>query len=290
MEERMLDDEETRKIKLGVNGEGEVDALEEGDSEVLLELPEDEDYDESLVGLTPSQLAKELARRQKAEEMARAEFTTLLANGEEALSREAYDEAESFFAQAETYVFAEPRIGEGLWIARTHNFTQDDAFYSKTYAEEFTVAESTTQAFVREKVGEKLAQAQAKLQQEESEIAPRVEGEQQTRRTAFKNHRNYYLLRFALSVLALVLCAVAIGVSASYLLRVSTNAPLICVAVFSGLAFISLCVLFFFARKLFVANEIYGKNEDLSSTEDGARLKEIREQLYCLNCFLSDEE
>ena len=67
MEERLIDKDESRKIKIKHTAEGEdvVDALapdgeeeavEEEETDYIVELPEeDEEYDEDLVGLTPSQ-------------------------------------------------------------------------------------------------------------------------------------------------------------------------------------------------------------------------------------------
>ena len=65
MEERMIDDEEARGIKLKRTQSGETDAVEEGtdeQEEYVFDVPEEE-YDESLVGLTPSQLEQVLEER-----------------------------------------------------------------------------------------------------------------------------------------------------------------------------------------------------------------------------------
>ena len=138
MEERMIDDEELRKVKLKKTAEGETDAVEDDgtEEEYVFDVPEEE-YDEALVGLTPSQLERALEERKKAEEEARAEFAKLIASGEEALAAGDYVEAETFYAQADRYVFEDERVPVGLWTARTRNFTLKEPFYVLEQAEAF---------------------------------------------------------------------------------------------------------------------------------------------------------
>lgn len=110
MEERIIDREREIKIKRKREGDDAVDALaadetedEIPEEELVLEFPEGEEYDEDLVGLTPSQLKEELARREKALSEAREESKKLAALGEEKLAEGSYDEAESLFGQATVY-------------------------------------------------------------------------------------------------------------------------------------------------------------------------------------------
>ena len=162
MEERLIDKDDERLIRIKKK-QDEVDAedatLPDGgeeapaEEEVLVTLPEEEDeeYDEDLVGLTPSELAREKARRQKAEEEAKDECAKLLTAAEEELRNENYERAASFFEQAASYGFEEERVAKGLWTARTKNFTATDAFYNAEYAEEFYYCDDAAKKFVRER-------------------------------------------------------------------------------------------------------------------------------------------
>lgn len=288
MEERMIEDEKGRKIKLGVNAEGETDALEETGEEVLLELPEEE-YDESLVGLTPSQLEQELERRRAAEAEALAAFEALVQEGDEALAAQEFERAETAFAQAETYVFAEESdVSQKLWRARTREFSDEEAFYRAGYAEEFAQASPGAKAFVREQVASRLTAQREEYEKEEAEIAPRIESAQAERRGAFAANRRYWSVRFALSAALIVLFAAASAVCGGYIVRTKSNLPVIFTAVFAALAVLFLIVMFVFARKLFVANGLYRENEKLSSTQEGARLDFLRTRLHALALILDD--
>ena len=79
MEERTLDKENGRKIRLKKTADGEIDALEEteNDDEAEISLDFDE-VDEDLAGLSPEETEEVLKKREKAREAARAERDKLL--------------------------------------------------------------------------------------------------------------------------------------------------------------------------------------------------------------------
>ena len=296
MEERLIDKEDERLIRIKKKGD-EVDAEdataeesgEGSEEEILVTLPEDdEEYDEDLVGLTPSELAREKARREKAQAEARAECEKLAAAAEEELNAGAFENAESLFAQAYCYGFADEKISAGLWTARTKNFTETEPFYKEENAEEFSAMDDASKKLVREKMGERLQEERAELQKEEEELAPRVLEKQEERRQAFAGNRRYYAVRLLICLGVLAAFLIAVAVSASYIVRTLSSTPIILTGVFGGLALFTFVAVVVLLLKFAGANRLCRTNGRLSSTEDGARLEEIRGKLECLGMILDD--
>lgn len=298
MEERIIDKDDERLIRIKKKAEG-VDAEdatlpeseeESGEEEeILVTLPEDEEeYDEDLVGLTPSELAREKARREKAREEAKAECYKLVEAAEAELQNGVYDKAESLFGQAACYGFSDERIEIGLWTARTKNFTKTEPFYRADNAEEFSALSDGAKKFVLGKLKERLEKERAELKEEEAELAPEVLEKQETRRQAFADNRKYYVSRL-LSALAVFAVFVTVTiVSATFIVRTLTNTPVILTGTFGGLALIAFVTALVFFLKFLGANKLCRTNDRLSSTEEGARLEELREKLECLKLVLED--
>ena len=293
----MLDNEDPRKIKVKKNAVGGVEDVtdelapetgEESEDEVFLELPEE--YDEDLVGLTPSQLQKELERREKAAEEARAERDRLLAAAEEYLAKGSYEEAEPLFSQALLYDPESARAGEGVWICRTRNFKDLEPLYELENAQEINYSVPVTKAFVRARAGEKLKADRAEYEAEAAPLEESFAGAQDERREAFRDNRNYYLVRFLACTVLFFLFGISAGISATFVYRTQEITPFILIGVFGGLALVFLVVGVIFSRKLLVAQRLCNENEKLSSTEEGARLSYLRGRLLCLKLILDDEE
>ena len=303
MEERLVDKEDERLIRIKKKAEGmdAEDALtEEGEEsaeseeEVLVTLPEEdgsdeEDYDEDLVGLTATELKRELERRKKAEEEAREEYDKLVSAGKEALESDDFENADSLFSQATCYPFADAETVTLLWTARTKNFTDTETFYDPDHAEEFSAESDEAKAFVREKMGEQLNGERQALQSEEAQIAPAVLEKQEERRQAFAGNRKYYTVRLCIFLGLLGLFAIGTIVSATYIVRTLSSLPVILTGVFGGLTLIAFIVALVYLMKFSGANKLCRTNDRLSSTEAGARLVRLREKLECLKLILEDE-
>ena len=301
MEERLIDKEDERLIRIKKKAEG-VDAEDalapeggenaenaESEEEVLVTLPEnDEEYDEDLVGLTATELKRELERRKKAEEEAKAECGKLVAAAEEELANGNFEQATALYVQATYYSFADDEIHKGLWTARTKNFTDNSPFYDSENAEEFSTASDEVKLFVREKVALSLKKERAELEKEEAELAPQVLEKQESRRGAFADNRKYYSVRLLIFLGILVAFGIAAGVSGYFIVRTRTDVPLIMTCVFGGLALISFITALVFFVKFINAQKLCLVNEKLSSTEEGAHLVELRDKLECLKLILED--
>ena len=289
MEERMIDDEELRKVKLKKTKDGETDVVEDDgeEEEYVFDTPEGE-YDESLVGLTPSQLEKVLEERKKAEEEAREEFANLIASGEAALKENNYEEAEKFFAQADRYVFEDERLPVGLWTARTRGFTEKEPFYKVEQAEAFAKCSKELKEKAREAFGAEFEQERKEAIEEEKELAPRVEEMRVARERAFADNQKYYFVRFVAFAAVLLFSIIGAILSANFIVRTQSIAPVVCTAVFGVIALVFLVATLIILRNLIVANLLCRKNREETATADGAYLKALRDKIHCLSCVLDD--
>lgn len=280
MEERIIDD--PRKIRIEQEtGEGPA-------QEVELGLPEGDEYDEDLVGLSPSELERELARREKALKEAQAECEKLLSEGNRALSAGDYAAAEPYFSQALLY---DPESAEGkkkLWECRSHGFRETAPLMNRSYAEEFAETDGETKAFFRGKLGDRLAAEREEAEAQASPLRGQVYEAQRERREAFSGNRSYYRARVIVFAVLLALFAAAALVSAQFFVRVNNNIPVIITIATGALAVLDLIPLALFSRKLIVAQRLCKENEQLSSTEEGEILEKLETKISIIDLYLND--
>ena len=296
MEERIIDKDELRKIKVKRNAVGGIEDVTDeiaSEDEVTLEVEEEieiQELEEDLIGLAPSELEREFERREKAIQEARAERDRLLSEAESLLAKKKYEEAEPFFSQTLLYDADCARAKEGVWLCRTEGFEDFEAFYEKKNAEEFSKLDDKTKALVRKRVGEKLKADRAEYEAEAEPLIESFGRAQEERRSAFRANRNYYLMRFSVSAIGFLLFLLGAGISAWFIVRSNTMIPIYLTIVFGVLAFIAVGVAVVYSRKLLVAQRLCRENEKPDSTDEGARLAYLKERLECLALVLDDEE
>ena len=306
MEERIIEKDELRKVRITrKNGKEDVidDALPadmppaDGAEDAQTPLSEEEEYsvefegeeyDEDLVGLTPTQYRAEIERRERAAREAREACEKLCAAGEERLAAEDWAAAEGLFGQALTHE-ENARAEEGLWAARTRGFTAEDVLYTEEGAQSFARAGEEAREKVFSAFGEKLRAAQKEAFAEAEPLKKQVEAGQAERRGPFRANRNYYLLRLGIAFGVFVLLLIGTGVSASYLLRIQSALPVALTGAFGALAFAALVVTVVYVRKTLVAVRLCRENEKLSSTEEGMRLAELQRRLACLAAVFGED-
>ena len=299
MDERILDDEDERIIKVKKTKEDViedvVDALaasaeeEEVETEIQLDFPETDEYDEDLVGLTPEQLQAELARREEARKMAEEKCAELVAEGEALINEGLFEEAEPFFVQA--LVYADSDLAKrGLWAARTENFAKTDVFYQEEIATEVSQTDEQTHAFLMEKVGERLQAERRALEEEAAPLRETVMQKRGERRSAFRANRNYYVPRFFTWFALFIVSLAGVFVGVGNLVRTRSDWPLILICVCAGLCAVFLTVTLLYTRKLVVAQRLCRDNEKLSATEEGAILQEMEEKIEHLTLVLDGEQ
>lgn len=299
MEERIIDDEYGRGIRLKKTKDGYVDATDElaedkneeteAVDEVAFEFPvmETEEDDEDLVGLSPEE-AMEL-KRKKAEELAKRKekYERICKIGEELLSNGDYATAEKKYEKALKLDDKATDASVGYWRAKTENFTKPDVLIEE-YLEagieslEFDLGYEAID-IVKEKYRSAFEKRLEELTEEETPLAKEVEGKQIRRRKILKERLQKGTIGF---VASLIPTLVAIILTVVFGLKIPTTResfPLIvATAVSGGVSVVAFIVFMVFANKFLNAIRMYSANEKLDSTEDGERLVEIRayKELY----------
>ena len=311
MEERIIEDE-GRTIKVKRNALGGIEDATDGtlpeggaaegasspdagpggteeDVEFAVDFPEEE-YDEDMVGLTPSQLKRAQEERERARREAEEARDKLIAEGKKALSSLDYAAAEKFYSQALTYDGESAEALLGVWESRTQGFTDDSPFFIEENAEKFAAMPEEVRSSILERVGSRLQDARQGILEEMRPLKAAVEEAREARRGALDANKRYYLVRTAAFGIAAVLFLALMGVFSAFLLRTSGSWPAVCMAVFGGLALLCLIFLVVFLRGLVFALRLSHDNEKNEGTEDGRRLALLEREEHCLRLVLEGEE
>lgn len=290
MEERILDEDENRGIRIKKTADGEIDAVEgtEEDGQVAFAFPEE--YDESLAGMTREQVDEELARRKKAREEALAACRKLIGEGNSLLAKEKFAEAEEKFSQATVYDADNFDAVHGLFAAATKNFTDTERLYSEERTEDLERLEEGRK-FVVEMFGDKLREEQKAYREEIDALRPSVEEAQKKRREAFAANKKHYIVWTCVSLFFAIAFAIATAISGDNILRTQNSAvPVVLTAVFGVLTFAAVTVFAVFCGKLAVANRLCKENEKLYSTKDGHRLALLYRRLDVLDVIFGVDQ
>ena len=303
MEERIIDDEYGRGIRLKKTKDGYVDvtdelaedtgelegetAAEETD-EVSFEFPmmETDEDDEDLVGLTPEEALA--LKRKKAEAAAKRkeEYEQTCREGEALLEEGSYKSAELKFEKALLLDDVATAASVGYWRAKTEDFTQPDVLADE-YVEagieslEFDLGYEATDIIKRE-YRAAFEKRVRELTDEETPLAQDVEGKQQRRRKILKSRLKNTAIAFTASFLPTL---VGIILTIVFALKIPTTRGseyIISTAIAGGVSAVAFIVCIFCSNKFINAIRMHRSNEQLSSTDDGERLLEIREykELY----------
>ena len=306
MEERIIDDEYGRGIRLKKTKDGYVDVTdelaekdEEGQEvdEMSFEFPmfDGEEDDEDLVGLSPEEAAA--LRKQKAEaaEKRRAEYEQACAEAEELLGAEDYDGAEKKFEEALLLDGIATVASVGYWRAKTKNFSDPDVLISE-YADsgleslEYDLGLDATDIIKRD-YKESFERRVAELSEEEAPLTEIVEGKQSNRRSVLMSRLGVWTTVFGVCLLATVALIVLTVVFGLKIPTTRDNEHIPHTIVFGVLSLIMFVVLLVFTKKFLDAVRMNLRNERLSSTEEGERLETIRayKSLYLSLLEVSEE-
>ncbi|MBQ8295166.1 MAG: ABC transporter permease [Clostridia bacterium] len=322
MEERIIDDEIGRGVRLKKTKDGYVDVTDEltggaedaenvdGDGEeISFEFPVYEDEtDEDLIGLDPEEAAKKKREKEEAIARRKADCEQFCVEGEELLVTGSFKAAQLKFEKALSFVdpakddetwnalVGRCRVGESR--AKTADFTDPDAFVEQ-YVEEGVESFEYDMGYVameeiKQTYHDVFAKRLAELTAEETPLADEVESKQQKRRVYLKERLKTSAIVFGVVTLLLV---AALGVTVHFILqnfKTPDNRYMI-PTIICGAASLAVFIVFaVFTNKLINAFRIYRANEDLESTENGERLVEIRgyKELYeyLLEDYVEKEE
>ena len=300
MEERIIDDEYGRGVRLKKTKDGYVDVtdgeapddtqdeMQEAQEEALFEFPTfdtDED-DEDLVGLTPEQAIALRKEKEEAAAKRKADYERLCKEGDELLQTGSFRSAELKFEKALSLDEEASEASVGYWRAKTADFTNPDVLiseYAKAGVEslEYDLGEKATEMMKKEyrSAFEKRVQ---ELTKEEAPLSQSVLEKQENRRVVLKARVKRSTIAFLIALIptaALLVLTIVFGLS-NFTTRENTFVlpTILCGAGF----FIFFIAFIVFANKWINDLRMRSANERLSSTEDGARLLEIREykELY----------
>lgn len=291
-EERIIDDEYGRGIKLRKTKDGYVDVtdelaegevtdeVEEGE-EVTFEFPMmDEEDDEDLVGLSPEEAMALKKQKIEAAERRKAEYEQAIEEGKALLEAGEYEAAEKKFEEALHLDELAVDAAVGYWRAKTQNFQNPDVFledYVNAGIEslEYDLGEEALAAIKKEHRAD-FEKRIHELEEEERPLAKEVEEKQQARREILKVRRKKSCIKFicvAVPTLALLICTVVFALKIP---TVADNRFIPWTIGFGVVSFLAFILFLGVGNTFKNVCKIYNKNEKLSSTEAGQRLLEIR--------------
>lgn len=309
MEERIIDDEYGRGIRLKKTKDGYVDVTDElapetdeveteqvsSEDEIAFEFPmmDMEEDDEDLVGLSNEEAAA--LRQKKAEEAAKrkAEYERLCEEGEKQLSESDYVSAEKTYEKALQLDELATVASVGYWRAKTENFQKPDVLIGE-YAEEgiesleYDLGLEATDIVKRDfrSVFEKRLE---ELTEEEKPLAEEVEGKQERRHEILSSRLR---MRTVAAVAALVPMLLCILMSAVFGMQITSTRDatgyIVASAVMGGVAFLMFLVFLVCLNNFLNALRIYRKNENLASTEEGVKLLQVRAYMELCEALLTE--
>ena len=289
MEEKIIDEEIGRKIRIKKTLDGEMDVVDElaetteelveGEEEYAFELPEYLEDDEDLVGLSPEE-AMELRKKKQAEaEAKRAEYDRLLVEGEALLEEGSYRSAELKFEKALMLDDLATEATVGYWRAKTENFTNPDVLMDEYVEEgydglEYDLGRKAVEQ-IRINYAERFRRRYDELAKEEAPLRAQVEEAQARRRAVLKPRRVKSFIGFLASAVPFVVLLILTIVFGLKNFTVKDDSYFLPTIIVGSVALVSFIVFGVFTNKFINACRIYRTNERLSSTDEGARLEEV---------------
>lgn len=299
MEERIIDEEYGRGIRLKKTKDGYTDVEDETaketsrsedgeengeeNEEVVFEFPELDEDDEELATLTAEEAAELKKQREELRKKRQAEYEGFVERGKAYLEAGDFQKASVEFAAGMLLVPDHEEAAIGLWRARTENFSNPDEMVSE-YAEHGDDAFEEFRYEAGEDAVKRLAEEygavfKTRLQELAAERAPIEEGVEKKRSerreilsVRKKKHNVFFFSTLVPALLFLILGLIFAG-------KINTRPDKVFLWVTVGF-FSAFAVVFFVflvaAKKRIDTARIIRLNEDLSSTEEGARLVKIR--------------
>ena len=303
-EERIIDDEYGRGVKLRKTKEGYVDVtdelaenaenVEEGD-EVSFEFPmmETEEDDEDLVGLSPEEALAWKKQKAEAAERRKAEYAQAVEAGSSLLAAGEYDAAEKKFEEALELDELAVDASVGYWRAKTQNFQNPDVLL-EDYLDagidglEYDLG-CDALAIIKQEHAADFEKRYQQLVEEEKPLAEEVESKQLARRGVLKARLKKSAIRFAIVCIPTLILLISTIILALKIPTVMDNRFIPWTIAFGVATFVMFVVSLGVGNTFKNAYKIYNKNEKLSSTEAGERLLEIRQYKALYTQLLTTE-
>lgn len=307
MEERMVDDEYGRGIRLKKTKDGHVDVVDEQADEAVdvetdvadeeevevtfpnfddLEFDDEEEDDEDLATLSPEEALQLRQQKKVRAEAMRTEYERLCAEGFALLETDSFRSAELKFEQALRLDKEATDASVGYWRAKTGNFADPDVLVGE-YAEasieslEYDLGMEAVERIKKEYQPTFRAKYK-QLCEEETPLIEQIEQKKAHRKQVLKGRLKTWtiaLLCVTLPMLALGILTAVIGMKNFTVRDNQYVLPTVLLGVATFACFIAFIIV---ANKFINVLRMLGANEKLESTADGRRLVEIRDykQIY----------
>ena len=296
MEERIIDDEYGRGIRLKKTKDGYVDVTDElseatvdtqtsetdeeyGD-EVEFSFPMMDEDDEDLVGLSPQEAAKVRQRKEEERAARAAEYKRFCEEGETLIKSGAFRAAELKYEKALQLDELATDASVGYWRAKTDDFSNPDVLVSE-YAKEGVESmeyDLGIQAIdlLREQYHDRFAQKCAELAEEEKPLQEAVDEKRLARKQILKKRLKMATVVFAATLIPFLVAAILTAVFGFKITSVSDNRYVLPTIICGVVSFVLFIIAVAGCNKFYNALRIYRKNEKLSATEEGRKLLKIR--------------
>lgn len=308
MEERIVDDEFGRGIRLKKTKDGYVDVEDElapeteeeetqtAEEEIAVILPEEEEHedeeysmpvaysegdDEDLVDLSPEEA--ERVRKEKAEELRRRKeaYESACNEGKKLLETGSFHAAEIVYERALKLDELATEASVGYWRAKTANFTDPDVLAEEYLEGGMEELESDLGVIATEIIKrdyhEQFEKRYQELCEQEAPIWERVERKQTERRAILSKRRAKAFIFFLCALLPLIGSLIATAIVGMKNFSTPDNAYVVPTIVCGCIAVAAFLFSLFVTNVFFNACRMYRMNENLASTEDGKAVLDIRE-------------
>ncbi|MBQ8405342.1 MAG: hypothetical protein IJX09_01705 [Clostridia bacterium] len=294
MEERIIDDEYGRGIRLKKTADGFVDVTDElaantdGEEEqtadeVSFEFPVfDDEEDEDLATLTPQEAIEYRKKKEEAAAKRKADYQKACAEGDAVLESGEFAKAEQKFEQALQLDEVATHASVGYWRAKTENFAKPDVLADE-YADEDEGLESMEYDLGVDAVDEIRATYKGAFQTrldeiraEEKPLAAVVEEKQEKRRAVLSARLRKSIILFAVVFIPTVVGIVLTAVFGAKIPTTRENTYILPTIIVGAISLLLFFASVFFGNKMGNAIRIFSKNERVSSSVEGKRLVAIR--------------
>ena len=292
MEERIIDDEYGRGIRLKKTADGFVDVTDElatntdGEEEqtadeVSFEFPVfDDEEDEDLATLTPHAAIEYRTKKEEAAAKRKADYQTACAEGDALLESGEFAKAEQKFEQALQLDEVATHASVGYWRAKTENFAKPDVLADEYAEEGLESMEYDLGIDAVDEIRATYKEAfQTRLNEIRAEVKPLaavVEEKQEKRREVLSARLRKSIILFAIVFIPTVVGIVLTAVFGAKIPTTRENTYIMPTIIVGAISLLLFFTSIFFGNKMGNAIRIFSKNERVSSSVEGKRLVSLQ--------------